>query len=159
MPCVIGIDLLTSTRLWSKIDGGSVEECWIWTASRTRHGYGQFSVGGRAGRMESAHSVTWRLLRGEIPDGLELDHLCRVRACCNPWHLEPVSHRVNGQRGVAGDVVKRRAAAITHCPHGHRYDEANTQLRPTLYGGVARLCRACGKVRSQARRDAKKVAA
>lgn len=86
------------TRWMRKV---SVESpgCWMWTAGSERLGYGVYSVQGRSVR---AHVYVWELLVGPVPDGLELDHLCRRRLCCNPDHLEPVTHLVNVQRGAVG---------------------------------------------------------
>lgn len=79
-----------------KIPGG----CWIWTAQIGTHGYGVFGTGGRADRkMVYAHRFSYEMYVGPIPDGLHLDHLCRVKPCVNPDHLEPVTPRVNAQRG------------------------------------------------------------
>ena len=87
-----------SDRFWAKVSGGDVTTCWEWQGS-LRHGtgYGDFRVD--TPRRELAHRWAYEHLRAEIPDHLEIDHLCRNRACVNPWHLEPVTHRVNMQRG------------------------------------------------------------
>lgn len=96
-------------RLWMKIERAD-SGCWIWTGSRSSAGYGTFNVGER--RYDFAHRVMYQLLVGEIPDGLQLDHVCHSRdtscrlgaecphrACVNPSHLEPVTSRVNTLRG------------------------------------------------------------
>lgn len=85
-------------RFWSKVDVGG--HCWLWTKSLSSQGYGQFSYGGRSGGGPvSAHVFSWLILVGEIGIGLELDHLCRVKSCVNPDHLEPVTRSVNTRRG------------------------------------------------------------
>jgi hypothetical protein len=107
-------------RLWSRVDkNGPVPDyrpdvgpCWLWTGV-TSGGYGQIRV---AGRMRPTHCVAYELLVGPIPEGLELDHLCRVRNCCRVSHLEPVSHKENALRGVGCGAVN---AAKTHCKQGH----------------------------------------
>ena len=78
--------------------------CWLWQRSTDQLGYGRFR---RPGHHHYAHRMMWELRNGPVPDGLELDHLCRVRRCVNPKHLEPVTHSENMRRGYAA----RRAAA------------------------------------------------
>ena len=116
-----------------------VGTCWVWTRGRSQAGYGQIGSG-RA--VDYTHRAMYEMFHGEIPAGHDIDHLCRNRACCNPMHLEAVTHRENMQRGA---IAKR-----THCPHGHPYDEANTYHHPT--GG--RVCRKCRN--NNARRHAHK---
>lgn len=124
-------------RFWAKVDKSS--RCWIWTGARSSTGYGNVWHGGR---YRPAHRVAFELLIGPIPDGLHLDHLCRVRACVNPAHLEPVTCKENVRRGEQG-VLK------THCPAGHPYDEANTRI---VKGGY-RQCRTCDRERARLLRD------
>lgn len=110
-----------------KVRVNQVTGCWEWVAALTNHGYGQVWWNGR---NLGAHRVAYELLVGPIPRGRQLDHLCRMRSCINPAHLEPVTGQVNVQRG--------RKPWKTHCPSGHPYDEANTKL----YRGN-RYCLAC----------------
>lgn len=83
-------------RLRSRIGVDLGTGCWHWLGTRTSKGYG---VVGWGGVSSGAHRAVWRELVGEIPDGLVLDHLCRVRDCCNPAHLEPVTPAENSRRG------------------------------------------------------------
>jgi len=94
-----GHQLRLSPLLYVEEDRGYITPCWVWQRSiNVRHGYGIISLGnGKSGR---AHIRFWVERRGPVPDDLELDHLCRVRSCVNPDHLEPVTRAVNTQRGA-----------------------------------------------------------
>lgn len=83
-------------RLWAKVV--KTEDCWLWTGSRTTKGYGHLLVDGR---FTQAHRLAYELEVGPIASGLVIDHLCRVRHCVNPAHLEPVTNRENLRRGIA----------------------------------------------------------
>src|SRR4030095_828263 len=89
--------------------------CWIWTRSKVKGGYGKVSF---EGKRHLTHRLTYEHFKGPIPQGLEPDHLCRNRACGNPDHLEPVTHRVNSLRGVGPSA---KCAVQTHCKHGHPF--------------------------------------
>jgi hypothetical protein len=122
--------------------------CWNWSGS-LRKGYGRIRIGDR---RPPSHIAVYELLVGPIPEGLQIDHLCRNRACCNPAHLEPVTQRTNVLRGEAPTAVN---AHKTHCVNGHEYDLINTYFRPS--GG--RDCRACQRHAQRAYQDRKKAAA
>src|SRR3990167_2605138 len=111
----------------------SNDGCWEWVSTRTHDGYARMRYDGRLGY---AHRFAYELHVGPVPEGYDLDHLCRVRHCVNPAHLEPVTRQENLRRGSNG-VLK------THCPQGHSYDEENTNYRRDQYGYVHRHCRAC----------------
>ncbi len=116
--------------------------CWIWTLARASNGYGLIGRGGHYGLKALVHRVAYEELVGPIPKGLTIDHLCRVRACCNPEHLEPVSMRENLMRG---ETLTARKAQQTHCIHGHAFDAVNTARRPN----GTRSCRTCGAERAR----------
>jgi hypothetical protein len=127
-------------RLAEKIDFDG--DCWMWIAATTSEGYGTVRLSNPR-RMRDAHRVVYESLIGPVPVGLELDHLCRVRHCVNPDHLEPVTHQENVRRGrspAAAHMTK------THCPQGHPYDETNTYRPP---GTNQRTCRQCRNAASQ----------
>lgn len=110
------------------------EPCWEWTGAKHGKGYGHFWNGKR---LTKAHRWSYEHFREPIPDGLEIDHLCRNRACIHPSHLEPVTSAENSQRGNTG----QNHACKTRCPHGHPYDEANTYVNPK----GSRVCRTCNR--------------
>lgn len=132
-------------RFWSKVDkNGPVPahrpelgRCWLWIAGTTK-GYGRFWLNGRP---RGAHQVAWEMKHGPIPDGLEPDHLCRVRHCVNDAHLEPVTRAENTRRGGSGAVAAARQLAKTHCPQGHPYSGDNLYVTTSGY----RKCRTCGR--------------
>lgn len=132
-------------RLWPKIDTSG--DCWEWLAS-TVAGYGQIRIGktedGRT-RTGKAYRVVYELLVGPVPPGLELDHLCRNKLCCNPDHLEPVTHAENIRRGQA---PAGKSARSTHCKRGHAFTASNT-----LYYAPRneRICRTCSRLREMQR--------
>ena len=135
-------------RFWSKVSfpaGG--RGCWLWTGNLTRGGYGQFTM---PGRKAAAHIVSYSMYVGEIPAGMELDHVvargCRHRNCVNPAHLEPVTRRENWLRGSSQSAINARA---THCKHGHLLDDANVYRYPSKPG--ARNCRKCRERRAAER--------
>ena len=106
-------------KFWSAVDR-STNGCWEWRGSLNNSGYGFVYFDGR---NQAAHRVAYALTNGPIADGLELDHACRNRACCNPDHLEPVSHAVNMERV--------RSAAATHEEFGQRYSAAQSIAQST----------------------------
>lgn len=95
MTATIGCRGSESERFWSRVN--KTDSCWLWTGSDNGVGYGQFYRAG--GKKTYAHIFSYELHKGPIPAGLSLDHLCRVRNCCNPNHLEAVTHRENCLRG------------------------------------------------------------
>lgn len=143
-------------RFWSKVSLPTTPgACMPWTAYRDRRGYGKINMGGRRGRVEFAHRISYRALIGDIPDHLVLDHLCRNPSCVRPDHLEPVTPRENVQRGVGG----QHHASKTHCPAGHPYEGANLYVRTLPSGTKNRICRSCKNARERTRRAAGKAGA
>lgn len=139
-------------KLWRHVTAKiSVEPsgCWFWTGSRFSNGYGYFQVQSKPRKAALAHRWLYERIVGPIPDGMDLDHLCRVRHCVNPAHLEPVSRSENLRRspGLMGQAQRKK----THCPRGHPYDETNTYLHLGR-----RHCRACRDEETRNRRAAMK---
>jgi hypothetical protein len=126
---------------WERVDKSA--ECWVWTRGKTTQGYGQYQ---EHGRFFLAHRWGRWLARRHIPDGLELDHLCRNRACVRPDHLEAVAPKVNQQRGMSPSGVNSRK---TQCPRGHEYSVQATGKR-----AGRRRCVECHRERNrQSMRD------
>lgn len=122
-------------RFWAKV--ARSDGCWLWTGATDGDGrYGAFQ---HEGRVQRAHRVAYMLVVGSIPDGLDLDHLCRTTLCVRPDHLEPVTHLENVMRGTSIQAVNARK---THCPKGHEYDAENTYIQPSTGG---RLCKTCAR--------------
>jgi hypothetical protein len=128
-------------RFWPKVDrSGGPDACWPWLAAKNKARGGYGVVMGPVGqKLVYAHRATYALMVGEIPAGLDIDHLCRNRSCCNPAHLEPVTRKENAQRGLKGRLK-------THCVNGHEYTEENTERRSK---DGRRGCRTCHRKRSR----------
>ena len=130
------LNLDQEVKFWAKVEYRA-NGCWQWSGRRSTTEYGVFVLDGRNFR---AHRVAYELRVGPIPEGLQLDHLCRNRSCVNPAHLEPVTNRENTLRGVNHVAALAR---VTHCPAGHEYTPESTRLRRSRYGTVNRSCRTC----------------
>jgi hypothetical protein len=118
--------------------------CWLWMGYCQPTGYGHFGTGN--GHIKKAHRFIYEYLHGPIRNGLDLDHLCRVRCCVNPQHLEPVSRAENLRRSpivrAAIDKMNHDKRCLTHCSHGHEYTPINTRM---LSDG-SRKCRQCASI-------------
>ncbi len=129
---------ILTDRFWSKVEKVATTDCWLWTGALNSRGYGCWGV---EGKSQLTHRLAYEALVGPIPDGLTIDHLCRVRACCNPAHLEPVSTGENTRRALS--------YPITVCPSGHAYTPENT-LRNSAGN---RHCRVCQNARRRVARE------
>lgn len=118
-------------------------ECWLWTGPLNRDGYVEFR---QDGRFWMGHRYFYTKTFGEIPEGMEIDHLCRKRHCVNPAHLEAVSHEENINRGSR--------AQATVCKRGHEYSPKNTRIDSKT---GARICRACVREYSRNYKERKRI--
>lgn len=116
------------------------ETCWLWTAGKTPKGYGKLKV---QGKTLSAHRLSYELYKGEIPEGLTIDHLCFIKHCTNPSHLEAVTNQENNLRGNSYSAINARK---THCKYGHEFTPENTAKRGLKY-------RRCIKCRNREARE------
>lgn len=135
-------------RFWAKVEKNGANGCWIWAGARNGQGYGNFWL---EGHYVSAHRFAYRLLIGEPAVGLDLDHLCRVPACVNPIHLEPVTHRENVRRGSSLAALN---AEKVQCLRGHAFTEVNTYIDAK----GQRSCRICRAAAARAYRARRRVA-
>jgi len=132
-------EVMCQPTFWGMVD--KQEGCWLWKGFLDRDGYGLFTFRHKTTR---AHRVAYELQVAAIPEGMQIDHLCRTRHCVNPHHMEVVTHRENVRRGI---WVKK-----THCPRGHEYSIANTYMMPS----GSRQCKACNRIHVLAYRKRRK---
>lgn len=131
----------TEQRFMAKVQK-TPNGCWHWTAAKDNKGYGRFAAGGR---NNQAYAWAYRHFVGPVPEGFELDHTCRNRACVNPAHLEPVPHKVNVLRGSAPSAQHAQKPRCPRCNgqyttrrDGHRYCAACADLKNAEYRAAHR---------------------
>ena len=130
-------------RFAAKLNVSAEGECLLWAGGINTDGYGVFHLRGKTVRAHRAAYEHWKM---PIPTGLQIDHLCRVRDCVNPDHLEPVTQSENALRGDVGAAWAKIQLGKTQCPRGHAYSEENT-YRPAR---GERQCRACRRAHTEA---------
>lgn len=138
-------------RFMDYVSPEPITGCWLWSGALANGGYGAFL--GPEGTVK-AHRWFYEQSKGPVPDGLELDHQCRVRCCVNPDHLEPVTRQVNTLRGIGPAAVN---AIKTHCPKGHPLSGDNLYIRKDVGSRGCRKCRTrqASICRSRKRREAR----
>ncbi len=122
-----------------KVNKRGPNDCWLWTGGTNGTGYGHMTLNNR--KNAYAHRLAYEFAHGPIPEGLTIDHLCRVRLCVNPAHLEPVTFLENIKRATPYRIK-------SHCKQGHEYNEVNSH-RYFYYGKVFRQCKICRKDRER----------
>lgn len=123
-------------RFWRKVIPEPNSGCWLWLGAANSAGYGQTWDGKR---VVYAHRHAYSTLIAKIPDGFDLDHLCRTPLCCNPAHLEAVSHYENCKRGIRGAWLRTNL-----CPRGHSMTDAYIRG-----DGSGRQCAECARMRGR----------
>jgi hypothetical protein len=135
-------------KIAERLNEGSIPEpnsgCLLWLKAMNHDGYG---VTWAEGKTALAYNVAYELKCGPVPEGLELDHLCRVRLCINPNHLEPVTRSVNQKRGLSFPPRAAENLSRTHCPKGHPYSGENLRIGPK----GNRRCAECSRVKARLR--------
>lgn len=123
-------------RFWYDVRsiGAGHDDCWEWSGFRHPRGYGRFMDKGKG---YQAHRFAYEQVIGPIPEGLQLDHLCRNRACVNPAHLEPVDNQTNTLRG---EGLTAENARKTECKRGHPLVPENVYVIPSTGSRVCRRC-------------------
>lgn len=132
--------MLSVARLEAEYTPEPNSGCWLWLGYGTANGYGSLRIDGK---HVLAHRAAYELYKGPIPAGLDLDHLCRVRCCVNPDHLEPVTRSVNLRRGIEA----------RGCKNGHAFSADGFAMIRRADGRFERRCKLCHRKRN---RDAKR---
>lgn len=140
-----GYSVSLAERLSLKCREDAATGCWVWTGPRDRKGYGRIKVGRRE---TGTHRAAWLAYRGDIPEGLVIDHLCRVRACANPWHMELVTIRVNTERAIYTNPSGKQPGRPRGraCINGHAFAEHGAERRRGK--STVQICLICERQRT-----------
>ena len=125
---------------------GHPDECWNWTGHIGKNGYSYCCY---KGKNTTAYRASWEHLIGPIPQGYEIDHLCKNPKCVNPLHLEPVTPYINNMRS---NSAAAKCSRKTHCINGHAFDKDNTKMISRKNGKFDRRCKICHRNRENNRR-------
>lgn len=128
-------------------DRGYKTPCHVWQKSTTKNGYSRTKINGK---KRVAHVVAWEAINGAVPPGLQLDHLCRIRPCTNPEHLELVTNKENFLRGNHPSAITIRTGM---CKRGHKFDVDSVITRKD----GRRQCRTCVLASKRQQRERKKA--
>lgn len=131
--------------IWARATPEPNTGCWLWTDFLSDAGYGTVNRGTSGSSSILAHRAFYEMLVGPIPEGMTLDHKCRVRCCVNPQHMEPVTMKVNVLRGIGPTALNKQK---TECPRGHQFTPENTWRN----NRGSRVCATCERVRNAANR-------
>ncbi len=131
------LDGVLKERFFDKIQPEPNSGCWLWDASTTKAGYGQFTARAYSKNPIYAHRFSYEIHKGKIPSGMHIDHLCNIRCCVNPDHLEVVSLAENNRRVAARG--RHHNSRKTHCKYGHPLSGENLYIPPS----GERDCRIC----------------
>ena len=137
-------------KFWCSVSPEPNSGCWLWSGPLWPNGYASHQFGGRGNKAVLAHRFSYELHKGPVPEGLDLDHLCRMRCCVNPDHLEPVTRKVNINR--SGLVGKWYRGDV--CKYGHPFDLLNTYRGRDGFR-QCRICRAKRDLERKIRKRAK----
>jgi len=126
-----------SMRFYERVEMIPEAGCWIWLGSYSGSGYGAFSLTiGPYKSLTEAHRASYWMFKGPIPKGMHIDHLCKVKQCVNPYHLDCVTPRENIMRSCSPSAIN---VAKTHCIVGHPFSKENTYWHKNKRG--CRICR------------------
>jgi hypothetical protein len=135
-------------RFWAKVE--KTDECWLWTGALVT-GYGQIAVSD--GQRATAHRLSWEWENGPIPEGLQVNHHCDMRACVRPSHLYLGTQEQNMRDKMERGRWKGGHGQETHCPQGHPYEGHNLILNSRRQGRMCRTCKNAGERRRRASRS------
>jgi hypothetical protein len=133
-------------QYWHKVSPEPNSGCWLWEGTVNHEGYGRIRIA--PNKTTVVHRFAYELDRTQIPQGLQLDHLCRVRCCCNPDHLEPVTATENVRRAFAASP-RRVVFKSGFCINGHRLSDEANYVHPTKGSIICRKCKRLANLRAQ----------
>lgn len=143
----INLDLTYESYIAARVEKIPESGCWIWSRRIDVSGYGEILL---KNKYWKAHRVSYHYYVGPIPEGMEIDHLCRVRCCVNPYHLEAVTGKENRRRGRGNGGIL--STPVTHCRYGHALTPDNIYYHKrarSIGGNPWRQCRVCKRAQQR----------